>query len=54
MLYSDLLFYSFGVSVLLYVVTIYGNNTSFLWIFVTCLNTFSWTYDTRATFLRDV
>jgi hypothetical protein len=41
MLYRDLLFYSFGVLVLLYVVTIYGNNTRFLCILITCLNTFS-------------
>jgi hypothetical protein len=50
MIYSDLLFYSFGVPVVLYVVDMHANNRRFLCIFLTCFNTLSWTYNILATF----
>jgi hypothetical protein len=50
MMYSDLLVYSLGVPIALYVVTMYANNRRFVCIGLTCFNTFSWTYDTHVTF----
>jgi hypothetical protein len=50
MLYSDLLIYSLGVPLVLYVVAMYVNNRRLVCIFLTCFNTFTWSYDTHATF----